>query len=59
MNVNDWLWPQWVYVGMTFGGMLILAHKHGKPKEENYDFWRSALCTLPTWICLYVGGFFR
>lgn len=59
MNIALWEWPQWLYIAMTLGGMMVVANLHGKPKKGNENFWKSILLTIPAWIILYFGGFFK
>jgi hypothetical protein len=49
--------PQIIYVVLTFAGMLITAHNHGKPRADE-NFWTSLVATIIVYSLLAWGGFF-
>jgi len=48
-----------IYLALTAIGMLVLANKHGQPRNDTYSFWYSVGVSVPIWALLYFGGFFR
>lgn len=54
------MWPQYVYLGLTFIGLGIVLAKHGEIKtDRRHNFWVSLTLTgVILWI-LNAGGFFK
>jgi hypothetical protein len=49
--------PQWIIIGITALGMLLVAHKHGKPRRAE-NFWIHLTAIAITYALLLWGGFF-
>ena len=58
MNFNFGL-PQLIYIGLTCVSCGLVAAQHGKPKDENYNFWVWAISQGITYSLLIWGGFFK
>lgn len=50
--------PQIIWIVLTMLGLGIYLAKHGKKKEDNYNFWSALLGVILNCILLYYGGFF-
>ncbi len=48
---------QVIYLVMLVMGLLLMANKHGKPRD-NYNFWSYSVATVIQLSILYWGGFF-
>ncbi len=49
-----------LYLILIIIGALISTNQHGKLKPiETYNFWYSVALSIPGWILLYMGGFFK
>lgn len=56
---SHWSWPQWAYVGLVLVGVGFVWGKHGEPRTERYNLFITLLASVPGWVMLYFGGFFR
>lgn len=50
--------PQIIWIALTFGGIVLNAVKHGKPKEGTYNAFIAVVTSLIVGGILYWGGFF-
>lgn len=50
-------WPQWVFLALTFIGLLLTVHDHGKPRKPD-NAWVTLITTAITLWLLAAGGFF-
>jgi hypothetical protein len=58
MNPEQWHWPQYFIATLTLMNLFGVAHLHGKPRTEKYNFFMSfATTALVTGFVLYSGGF--
>lgn len=51
--------PQLIWIALAFWGLLLHAHKHGKPKTGRHNFVYPFLATIIVVLLLYYGGFFN
>ena len=49
---------QIIYLAMALVGLLLVANKHGKPRD-NYNFWNHLIASIIQLAILYWGGFFN
>ena len=57
VDIASWGWPQFVYVGLTFIGLGLVLARSGQKEVKTHNFWIDILASIPTWVCLYFGGF--
>ncbi len=50
--------PQLIWLALMTFTLGVEATKHGKPKEENYNFWARIIASALVFGLLYWGGFF-
>jgi len=41
------------------GDLLLASHQHGKPRDENYNFWVTLLTKAVLFLLLYWAGLFH
>lgn len=59
MDINNWLWPQWVIVILWIVALLCTAAMHDKPMVGKYNVLNSIVrISLFGWV-LICGGFFK
>lgn len=51
--------PEIIYLVLIAIGLLQAAHMHGKPKEENWNFWLTLFSSAIVLGLLLWGGFFK
>lgn len=51
-------WPQYIYLILIIGGLLVSAVKHGEENKDTYNFNRSFTSAVTVLLLLYFGGFF-
>lgn len=51
------LWPQIVMGALLLAGLLLELRNHGKPKDEDHDFYISLVAAGLVIFILYKGGF--
>ena len=51
-------WAQWTIVILVFGGLLLSAYQHGKPKEGTHNFWVDFFALALVMIFYYFAGTF-
>jgi len=51
--------PQITILVLFLIALLISANKHGKPKDQKYNFWYSLIAVFIWIIILYWGNFFK
>lgn len=56
MEFNIWNLAYLLLMSLSLG--IVLA-KHGKPREDEYNFWVSLLSFAMWFFLLYKGGFFN
>lgn len=52
-------WPQITWLALSLLGLGIYLARHGKPREDFYNFWLGLFATLLNAGILYAGGFFN
>ena len=56
MNIG---WPEGIWLGLTLGGLLLVANLHGKPKTGKWDIFVTIINSVIMFGILYWGGFFK
>jgi hypothetical protein len=51
-------WPQYTYLALVFMSLGMNLVKHGEPKNDNYNFYSSAIGVAIVLVILECGGFF-
>jgi hypothetical protein len=51
--------PQITILAIFFIALLLSANLHGKPKEENHNFWRTLFNVFIWILILHWGNFFK
>jgi hypothetical protein len=52
------MFPQIIYLILVFFGLLLSAHRHGKPKKGTENFFEYSVAVVCGLTLLYWGGFF-
>jgi len=50
--------PQIIYIIIAITGLCLVAYRHGKPREENWNFWVELIAILIQAGIMFWGGFF-
>ena len=52
------IYPALIYIILSAIGVGIVLARHGKAKDESYNFFSTLFHSSILWAILYWGGFF-
>jgi hypothetical protein len=58
IDVSQWGWPQWTWLGLAAVNLLINAVMDGKPRTDNYSAGVYLVAALFGGFIVTSGGFF-
>jgi hypothetical protein len=58
-NIENWGFPQYCYLVLTFIGLLVVSNEHGKPRTGQYNIFSTLATCIFVLSLLYFGGFFK